>query len=127
MAGMPSAAGAASTAPSGTDPRSASMISWLSINDERLGRTRRLAGQLVELLLIDLALQLDDAVDERFGPRRATRHEDVHGDDLIDALHERVVVEHAADRRAGAHRDDILRFRHLVVDAAQDRRHLARQ
>src|SRR4029079_8992473 len=98
---MPSAAGAASTAPSGTDPRSASRICWLSIHDQGLaGQARRLARQLAEPLLIDLALQLDDAVDERLGARRAAGHEDVDGDDLIDPLHQRVVVEHAADRRA---------------------------
>src|SRR5436190_403961 len=97
IAGMPSAAGAASTAPSGTDPRSASRICVLSIHDQGLGgpvirHARRLARQLAEALLIDLALQLHDAVDERLGARRTAGHEHVHGDDLIDALHQRVVV-----------------------------------
>src|SRR5690242_14625883 len=53
-----------------------------------------------QLLLIDLALQLHDAVDERFGARRAAGDVDVDRHDLIDALNERVVVEDAADRGA---------------------------
>src|SRR5262245_50624746 len=50
-----------------------------------------------ELLLSDLALELHDAVDERLGARRTARHVDVDRHDLIDALHERVIVEDAAD------------------------------
>jgi hypothetical protein len=37
-----------------------------------------------------------------------------------------VVVEDACGRAAGAHRDGVLRVEHLVVDAADDRRHLDR-
>ena len=37
---------------------------------------------------------------------------------------DRVVVEHAAGARAGAHRDHPLRLEHLVVDLAQRRGHL---
>src|SRR5215471_20264603 len=98
MAGMPSAAGAASTAPSGATPRNASTVFALSIDTRRVRIAQRYAGELRQLHLIDLALQLDDAVDERLGARRATGHEHVDRHDLIDALHERVVVEHAADR-----------------------------
>ena len=36
--------------------------------------------------LVDLLLELDDAVDERLGARRAAGHEDVDRHDLIDAL-----------------------------------------
>ena len=46
------------------------------------------------------------------------------GHHLVDALHDRVVVEHAAAARADAHRDDPLGLDHLVVDLAQHRRHL---
>ena len=60
------------------------------------------------------------------GPGRAAGDEHVHRHDLVHALHERVVVEHAAHRRAGAHRDHPLGLGHLVVDAAQHRRHLPR-
>src|SRR5215510_9799626 len=87
-----------------------------SVDYERLTRyALRLARQLRQPLLIDLPLELDDAVDERLGPRRAAGHEHVDGHDLIDALHERVVVEHAADRSAGAHRQHVFRLGHLVV------------
>ena len=48
------------------------------------------------------------------------------GHDLVDRLDDRVVVEHPARRRAGAHRDHPLRLEHLVVDLAQRRGHLVR-
>src|SRR5438270_3500079 len=109
---MPSAAGAASTAPSGATPRSASTTPWLSIHDQRLaGNARRLARQFAEALLIDLALQLDDPVDEGLGTGRAARHEHVDRDNLVDALDQRVVVEHAADRGASTHRQHVFRLR----------------
>ena len=75
---------------------------------------------------LDLVLKLDDAVDQRLRPRRAAGHVDVDGQELVGALHERVVVEDAGARGAGPHRDHPLRLEHLVVDAADDRRHLDR-
>ena len=48
------------------------------------------------------------------------------GHDLVDALEHRVVVEHPARERAGAHRDHPLGLEHLVVDLAERRRHLVR-
>ncbi len=54
-------------------------------------------------------------------------HVDVDRHDLIDTLHERVIVEDAADRRTRAHRDHPLGLGHLVVDAAQRRRHFPRE
>src|SRR6188508_1700217 len=74
-------------------------------------------------LLVDLALQLNDAVDERLGTRGASRHEDVDRHDLINALNNGIVVEHAAAARTGAHRDHPLGLGHLVVNPAQYRRH----
>ena len=68
--------------------------------------------------LFDLLLQHHDAVDQAFGTRRTAGHVDVHRNDRVDALHHRVVVEHAAGRRARAHRDAPLRLRHLLPDAA---------
>src|SRR5260221_8168119 len=65
---------------------------------------RRFARQLGELLLIDLPLELDDAVDDGLGTRRAAGHQDVDRPDLVHALHQRVIVEHAADRTASASR-----------------------
>src|SRR5436190_14775091 len=64
---------------------------------------------------LDLLLQLVDAVHERLGPRWAARHVHVDGQELVDALDNGVVVEHAGARGARAHRDDPLRFEHLVV------------
>ena len=71
-------------------------------------------------------MQADDPLHQRLGPRRAAGHVDVDGDDLVDALEDRVVVEHPAGARARAHRDHPLRLEHLVVDLAQRRRHLVR-
>src|SRR5688500_20311497 len=94
-----------------TEPGGRSCVSW--------SRSAMAARWLRErLLLVDLALQLDDAVDQGLGPRRTAGHEHVDRHDLVDALHDRVVVEHATDRGTGTHRADVLRFRHLVVDAA---------
>src|SRR5580765_4649584 len=57
-------------------------------------------------------------------PRRAARQIHVDRHDVVDALDDGVVVEHAARRGAHAHREDPLRVGHLVVDLAQHRRHL---
>src|SRR5919108_3674628 len=91
--------------------------------------SRQSRGRLADLVRgrhsgEDLLLQADDALEERLRPRRAARHVDVHGDDLVDALEDRVVAEHAAGARAGAHRDHPLRLEHLVVDLAERPRHL---
>src|SRR2546426_206415 len=71
-------------------------------------------------------LSLHDALPiyQRLGPRRAAGNVDVHRDDLVHALHDRVRAEHAAGGRAGAHRDHPLRLRHLVEDALHGGRHL---
>ncbi len=74
----------------------------------------------------DLLVQTDDALEQRLRPRRAAGDVDVHRDDLVDALEDRVVVEHPAGARARAHGDDPLRLEHLVVDLADRRRHLVR-
>src|SRR3954454_24919537 len=54
-----------------------------------------------ERLLPALVVQLEDRVGEHLRPRRAAGQVHVHRDDVVDALHDRVVVEHAAG--AGAH------------------------
>src|SRR5215813_14517712 len=79
------------------------------------------------MLTGDLLLQLDDAVDERLGPRRAAGDVDVYRHHLIHALDDRVVIEDAPDGSARPHGDHPLRFRHLIVDATQGRRHFSRQ
>ena len=77
-----------------------------------------------DLAGLDELAQVGDGVDERLGRGRAARRVDVDRHDLVDALHDGVVVEHAAARGAHAHGDDPLRVGHLVVDLAQHRRHL---
>src|SRR4029077_764581 len=47
---------------------------------------------LLDVLVLDLLLELHDAVQERLGPRRTARHEHVDGDDLVAALRDRVAV-----------------------------------
>ena len=66
----------------------------------------------------------DDRVEQHLGPRRTAGQVDVDRDDVVDALDDRVVVEHAAGAGADAHRDDPLGVGHLVVDLAHDRGHL---
>src|SRR5215210_692695 len=77
-------------------------------------------------LAADKALQLVEPVEESFGARRAARDVDVHRHELVRALHDGVVREHARGGGAGPHRDHPLGLEHLVVDPADDRRHLER-
>ena len=74
----------------------------------------------------DLALELVEPVHQRLGARRAARDVDVDRHELVGALDDRVVGEHPARRGAGAHRDHPLGLEHLVVQAADDGRHLDR-
>ena len=74
---------------------------------------------------LDLLLQLEQALEQRLGARRAAG--DVHVDrhDLVDAVDDVVaVVEGSAAGRAGAHGDDPLGLGHLLVEALEHRRHL---
>src|SRR3954466_592959 len=76
----------------------------------------------------DLLLQLQDAVDQRFGRRWTTRHIDVDRNDAIAAANDRVgIVVVTAAIGAGTHGDDPLRLRHLVVDLAECGSHLVHQ
>ena len=77
-----------------------------------------------EVSVADLFVQRDDGVDQRFRTRRATRRVHVDGDDLIDALHDGVVVEHATGACTDPHGDDPLGLHHLVVDLPQHGCHL---
>ena len=92
-----------------------------------LGAVRRVARAPADVgVAHDHPLELVEAVEERLGAGRAAGHVDVDRQELVGALDDGVVGEHAARRRAGAHRDDPLRLEHLVVEAADDRRHLDR-
>src|SRR5262245_20800174 len=69
---------------------------------------------------LDLLLELDDAVQQRLGSRRASGHVDIHRNDAVAASNHRIgIVVVAAAVRAGAHGDDPARLGHLVVDLAQ--------
>ena len=87
-----------------------------------LGDLRLAVG--AELGVLDLVVELEDRVDQHLGPRRAAREVHVDGHDVVDALDDRVVVEHAAGAGADAHREHPLGLGHLVVDLAQHGRHL---
>src|SRR4249919_4288679 len=77
-------------------------------------------------LAADQLLQLVEAVEYGLRPRWAAGDVDVDRHELVGALDHRVVGEHAAGGGAGAHRDRPLRLQHLVVEAADERRHLDR-
>ena len=77
-----------------------------------------------ELGVLDLVVQLEDRVDQHLRARRAAGEVHVDRDDVVDALDDRVVVEHPAAAGADAHREHPLGVGHLVVDLAEHRRHL---
>src|SRR6185437_2429053 len=67
----------------------------------------------------DFPLQQHDAVEKRFGGRRAARNVDVDRHDAVATTHHGVgIVIVAAAIGAASHRDDVTRLRHLVVDLA---------
>src|ERR1700746_1072113 len=74
----------------------------------------------------DLSLQLGEAVEDRLRPRRAAGDVDVDRQELVGALEDGVVGEHPTRGGAGAHRHHPLQLQHLVVEAADDRRHFHR-
>src|SRR5271166_2568 len=94
------------------------------------GRNRRLRFFQVHCaperaaVILDFFLQQHDGVNQLFWSRRATGNIDVHRNPLVNALHQRVIVEHAARGSACTHRNDPLRLRHLHVESADDWHHL---
>jgi len=64
------------------------------------------------------------AIEHGFGARGTAGDVNVHGDDLIAALHDGVIVEDAAGSGAGSHGDDPLGLGHLIVKLANDGSHL---
>src|SRR5215207_2856180 len=78
------------------------------------------AGPLVTYLLVALYLLLErhDPEYKRLGSRRASRHVDVYGYHPVGAHQHRVAIQkRTAGDRAGPHRYDPLRLRHLLVEA----------
>src|SRR4051812_39199517 len=120
--------------PSTASSPSLSRTRWARSSSPVASGIRRLLGSLRPVPLApphrgiarDLLLELDDPVHQRLGAGRAAGHVDVDGQELVRAGHQRVVVEHPGARRARPHRDHPLGLEHLVVDAADDRRHLDR-
>src|SRR6185436_16635990 len=119
-----------SSAPTPGTPEAASRACSAASSMGSDGAPVELAGGALapreDLLAADLLAQLEDAVHEGLGPRRTAGHEDVHGDDLVDALDRVVAPLHVgpAAAHAGAHRDDVARLGHLVVEAAHAHGHL---
>src|ERR1700676_3075636 len=74
----------------------------------------------------DFFLQQRDGVNQLLGTRWTAGDIDIHGNDLIHALHERVIIENAAGSRARPHRNHPLRFRHLLPELAKYARHFVR-
>src|SRR5260221_6448199 len=70
--------------------------------------------------LLDPLLDLHDRGHQRFRRGRAAGHVHVHGDDLVDPLHDVVAAVEPAAAGADAHGDDPLGLGHLVVDGLQD-------
>src|SRR5579863_635476 len=67
-------------------------------------------------------LQLDQPVEHRLRPRRASGYIHIHRHDPIDSLQHRVVVVGTARTGACAERNHPLGRGHLLVNAAQNRR-----
>src|SRR5438552_18929283 len=85
---------------------SAGASASVSANDDRL--PLRGVPALGRVLVLNALLQHDDALDERLGSRRTTGYVDIHGDDLVDTLGDRVRVPvGTAAVGARAHRDDV--------------------
>ncbi len=77
--------------------------------------------------MIDLLLELQNCVEDGFGPRRAAGNVNIDRNYLVAALHDRVVVEDAAGSRAGAHGDHPFGLRHLIVELPNDWSHFLGQ
>src|SRR5204863_3880777 len=68
-------------------------------------------------LALDLLLEVDDRLDQLFGPRRTAGNVHVDGDEAIYTLNDGVGVEHTAGRSTRSHRDAPLGLVHLQPDA----------
>src|SRR5271163_2198315 len=103
-------------------------------SEDGQGATRNPPGTLGQIqgfldgpaFVLDFFLQQGDGVDELFGARRTSRNINIDGDDLVDALHQCVVLENAARGGTGSHGNYPLRFRHLLPQLPDHWRHLVR-
>src|SRR5829696_8404306 len=95
-----SSRGAASSSVSGASVSAETSVS--SADDNGITSPAR-----AHVLVLDLLLQQQDALEQRLGTRRAAGHVDVDGDQLVDALGDRVAVPvGAAAVGAATHADD---------------------
>src|ERR1700722_20751610 len=74
--------------------------------------------------MLDLVLQLHKAFEKGFRTRRAAADVNVHWEEAINSLQDRVAAIHAAGRGAGAHGNYPFWLRHLVVDPFDCESHL---
>src|SRR5687768_3791649 len=108
----PSASVSVASRPSRNSSRGGASTSGASASDDN-GLTPPALGHV---LVLDALLQQDDALQQRFGPRRAAGDVDVDRDDLVDALGDGVAVPvGAAAVGARTHGDDVLGIGHLLV------------
>src|SRR5215212_2336470 len=88
---------------------------------------RRIRIYLLANLLVgaslghDFLLEHANPIKKSFRARRASGNVDIDGDDRVDSLHHRVVVEHSARGCARSHRNAPLRLWHLLPDSAKHR------
>src|SRR5260370_34760844 len=88
-----------------------------------------LRTELVLLLLpLDQLLHAQKALGQRFRTWRTARNIDVDWNDLVHPFDHRVAqLEKSAAVCAGAHRDNVLRLGHLLVEQLAAKRHLVSQ
>jgi hypothetical protein len=72
---------------------------------------------------VDLFLELENGVENRFRARRTAGNVNIDRNDLVAALEDSVVVENAAGSSTSAHGNDPLGLRHLIVKLANDGAH----
>jgi len=74
-------------------------------------------------LLLDFFLQQRDRVNQLLRTGWASWNVDINLYLLFDALHKGIVIENSALCGSSAHRDHPLRFRHLLIELTDNRRH----
>ena len=79
-----------------------------------------------EFFLAHQFLEFHESFNDAFGPWRTSRHIDIHRNKLIHTLDHAIGIKYTAGGCAGTHGHDPFRFRHLFVDANQNRHHFDR-
>src|SRR5271156_5258238 len=118
------------TAPGAAAASFAAMVSsWSSIHPTlRPLQRSRVSSAFNRARAPDLFLEHQHPVKQRFSGGRTARHVDIHRHDTVASSHHRIgIMVIAAAIGARAHRDDVTRFRHLVVNLPQRGSHLVGQ